>query len=799
MEKDRKKLVVIGTGIAGTYCLEEILRLDPGRYDITVFGKERHLSYNRVLLSYVLRGEKTEEDILLHDLKWYEKSGIRLHTACKVVEIDRGRRLCRGEGGEGAIEARYDKLILATGAVPIMPDIPGMDKKGVLYFREMGDCERIKNEFKEKGKKVVIIGGGILGLEAAHAISGLGAEVVVVHLADRLMEKHLDGVSAGFLKEDLEKMGIKVLLNKETVEITGGEGVTGVRFRDGESEEASLVVMSIGIRPNAELARASGIYCKKGVVVSDVMQSFDPAIYALGECVEHRGVTFGLVSPILEQAKVLANHLAGDGRLIFKNIPASVRLKIPGIELYSAGKTGEEEKGVEAIEYTDRSRRVYKKLFIKDSRVRGIILYGDTADGTRLFSGLLEGEDIAETRHSILFGRKVSDPLEDIPSSGIVCGCNGVTKGAIVEAITKKSLFTIEDVKKETKAGSSCGGCIPAIEGILERTLGGSFEGRKEAICDCTKYTRDDCIKNIREKRLKSVGAVMETLGWETVGCEKCRPALNYYVGMIWPGGAEDDATSRLVGERVHANIQKDGAFSVIPRIYGGVVKAEELRKIADVAIKYDVPLLKFTGGQRIGLFGVKREDLSAIWKELDMPSGHAYGKALRTVKSCVGDVFCRYGTQDSLGLAIEIEKRLSGLWTPAKVKIGVSGCPRNCAESEIKDIGIAGITGGWQIYVGGCAGIELKGGKLFTTVKTKGEAVDIVEAVLQYYREDGRYGERVFKWIGRVGLKTLKKAILDNIDNRNRLLSGLKQALSQVKDHWNNGGNDVGKERAAV
>ncbi|MFQ5427930.1 MAG: nitrite reductase large subunit NirB [Thermodesulfobacteriota bacterium] len=781
------KLVVIGNGMAGVSCIEEILRLAPEKYEITLFGKERHPNYNRVLLSSVLTGEKTLEDITLNDFKWYEEQGITLHMGSPIKRIDRGRRVVVGEDG---LEVPYDRLILATGSLPFVPAIPGVDKKGVLSFRNIDDCEALLGA-AGRSRRAAVIGGGLLGLEAARGLMSFGIDVTIVHLMDRLMESQLDEKSAALLREDLEEKGLKILLGRKTAEITGNGKVKGLQFDDGGRLETDIVVMSAGIRPNMGLAEEAGIYCERGIVVSDTMQTYDPSVYAVGECVQHRGTCFGLVAPLFEQARVLANHLAGDARLSFVSKPVSTKLKVPGIELYSAGNVSG-GAGVETIEFFDRGQRRYKKLFIKENRIEGILLYGDTADGPRLFGLLLEGQDIGEKRQTILFGDGISGgkptaAVEAMPDETIICGCNGVTKGAIVEAIEKKGLFTREDVERETRAATSCGGCGTLVEQILEATLGSDFQGGSEAqgICGCTKYTREDLIKNIRESRLTSVGAVMDVLGWETVGCEKCRPAINYYVSMVWPRECSDDPTSRVVNERVHANIQKDDTFSVVPRMYGGVTTPEELRRIAEVAIKYSVPLVKVTGGQRLDLLGIAKQDLSAVWKDLEMPSGYAYGKALRTVKTCVGDTFCRYGTQDSMGLGVALEKRFEGLWTPAKVKMGVTGCPRNCAESAIKDVGIIGISGGWEIYVGGCGGTRTRGAELLCTVKREDEVIEISTAFLQYYREEAVYGERTFQFLKRIGLEAAKSDVVENKTLREGLVSRLEEAMGVVSDPW--------------
>jgi len=782
----RKKLVVIGGGMAGTSCIEEILRLDAERYEITVFGKERHPNYNRVFLSSLLTGEKTLQDITLNAFEWYEERGITLHTGSPVKKIDRSRRVAVSEDGT---EAAYDSLILATGSVPFVPPIDGIDKEGVIPFRNIEDCERLKRE-AAASRRAVVLGGGLLGLEAARGLMDLGLEVTVVHLMDRLMERQLDAEAGALLKEDLEKRGMKIRLGAKTTEITGRERVEGITFSDGSHLETDVVVLSTGIRPNMVLARASGIYCERGVVVSDTLQTYDPAVYAVGECVQHRGLTFGLVAPLFEQARVLANHLAGDARLYFVNKPLSTKLKVPGIELYSAGSV-ETGPGVETIEFSDRGLRTYKKLFIRDGRIEGILLYGETSDGPRLFQHLIDGNDITEKRGTILFGEGLSArataSVDALSDDAIICGCNGVTKGEIVKAIEEKGLFTREDVERETKAATSCGGCGTLVEQILEAVLGSDFQGGGEdrAICACTRYTRDDLIRNIRDNRLTSVMAVMDSLGWETVGCDRCRPAINYYVSMVWPRESEDDPTSRVVNERAHANIQKDKTFSVVPRMYGGITTPRELRRIAEVAEKYHVPLVKVTGGQRLDLLGIKKEDLPRVWKDLGMPSGYAYGKALRTVKTCVGSTFCRYGTQDSVGLGMALEKEFEGLWTPAKVKMGVTGCPRNCAETAIKDIGITGISGGWEIYVGGCGGTKTRGAEILCTVKTADEVREIAGAFLQYYREEAHYGERTATFIERVGLEAVKKAVVEDAPGRARLLQRLSSALAVVRDPW--------------
>ncbi|MCK4738534.1 MAG: nitrite reductase large subunit NirB, partial [Deltaproteobacteria bacterium] len=689
-----------------------------------------------------------------------------------------------------------------TGAVPIMPKIKGIKKEGVFAFRTLGDSEKIRDYIDADGdvlkkKKAVIIGGGLLGLEAAHSLVKLGLDVTVLHLTDKLMERQLDGVAAELLKKDLEKIGIKVLLNKEVVEVFGGDNVEGLIFKNGGEINADVVVVSIGIMPNARLAKESGVYSERGVVVSDTMQSYDPSVYAVGECIEHRGKTFGLVGPIFEQARVLANHLAGDARLDFKSTETSTRLKVPGIELFSVGNVTRQE-GLEALEYKDVSGGVYKLVLLKENTIQGVLMYGNTEEAPELFSCLLTGEDVGERRRGSIFGLREAGgggtlSVESMADTAIVCGCNGITKGDIVSAIESKGLFTREEVTKETRAGGSCGGCGQLIDELLLSVLGSDFQRslKPPSLCECTSYGRADIVKNIREKKLFTVGAVMETLGWESVGCDDCRPALNYYLSMVWPLESVEDKSSRLINERMSANIQKDNTFSVVPRIYGGVVTPKELMKISEVAVKYKAKLVKITGGQRLDLVGIKKEDLEDVWKDIGMPSGFAYAKALRTVKTCLGEKFCRFGTQDSLGLGVNMERKFSGLWMPAKVKMGVSGCPRNCAESAIKDIGIVCVSGGYEIYVGGSGGIELKGAKRLCMVETEEDVIEIVSAFLQFYREEANYGERTFKWVRRITMEALRETIEGNLTLRGELSLRLELALSVLKDPW--------KERVSV
>ncbi|MBS4216369.1 nitrite reductase large subunit NirB [Neobacillus rhizophilus] len=784
-----KKLVMIGNGMAGVRTIEEILKLVPEKFEITIFGEEPHPNYNRIKLSNILQGDTSFDEIIINPLDWYRENNIQLYTGESVVKIDaKAKRVISDQGRE----VEYDELIIATGSKSFILPIAGADKQGVTGFRDIHDCEMMIKSSKEY-KKAVVIGGGLLGLEAARGLLNLGMKVDVVHLMPVLMERQLDHIAASMLKAELEAQGMNFLMEKETVEILGDERVTGLRFKDGFEVEADLIVMAIGIKSNTEVAKNSGIYVNRGIVVNDFMETSVPHIYAVGECAEHREIVYGLVAPLYEQGKVLANRISGFEAEPYKGSVTGTQLKVAGVDLFSAGEIFEDGTTKSIMAYNEYDGN-YKRILTRDNRIVGIVLYGDTKDSTKLFRMLTKQEDISGmTSVSILQSEcsasgTSSDDIASMPNDELVCGCNGVTKGAIVEAIKTQGLTTLDQVSHCTNAGRSCGRCKPLVSSILAHTLGDQFDvyaAQKTSICGCTTLSREELVEEIKAKGLTSVKEVMNVLGWNNEeGCTKCRPAINYYLGMIHMDEYKDDRDSRLVNEKMHANIQKDGTYSVVPRMYGGVTTPQDLIKIAKVAEKYNVPLVKLTGGQRIGLFGIKKEDLPNIWEELNMPSGYAYGKTLRTVKTCVGAQFCRYGTQDSMALGIELEKKFERLDTPNKVKMGVSACPRNCSEAGIKDIGFVGIDGGWEIYVGGNGGVDLRAGDLFCTVKSQEEVMEMTGAYLQYYRETANYLERTSKWLERLGLEHIQ-GVMANEETRKALNERMDKTLKKYIEPW--------------
>ena len=789
-----RKLVIIGNGMAPGRMLEHLFELAPRTYEVTIFNAEPRVNYNRIMLSPVLSGEKAYEDIIVHDDAWYERHGVTLHRRRKVAAIDRSAKIVRAEDGT---TANYDKLVIATGSVPVIIPIPGHDLAGVLTYRDLDDVERMVSA-AQAGGKAVVIGGGLLGLEAAAGLKARGMDVTVLHLMPTLMERQLDPAAGHLLQHAIEKRGIRVITRANTHAILGENAVRAVKLDDGSELPADMVVMAVGIRPNCTLARSAGLTVNRGIVVDDRLVTSDPDILALGECVEHHGACYGLVAPLYEMAETAARNLTGNGDTAYTGSITSTKLKVTGIDLFSAGDFAD-AKDREEIVLRDAGRGIYKRLVLKDDRIIGAVMYGDTADGPWFFDLMKKGEDISAFRDTLIFGQSYAgdtplDPMAAVaalPDDAQICGCNGVCKKKIVSAIGAKGLGNLEDVRAHTKASSSCGSCTGLVEKLLVLTLGDAYKpSAVQPICACTDFGHDEVRRLIVAKSLKSIPAVMQELEWKTsCGCAKCRPALNYYLLATWPGEYADDGQSRFINERVHANIQKNGTYSVVPRMWGGLTNARELRAIADVVDKFAIPTVKVTGGQRIDLLGVAKHDLPAVWAELGkagLVSGHAYGKALRTVKTCVGSEWCRFGTQDSTGLGVRIERFMWGSWTPAKVKMAVSGCPRNCAEATCKDVGVICVESGYEIHFAGAAGLDIKGTELLTHVRTEDEALEIIVALVQLYREQGRYLERIYKWAKRVGVESIKAHVCDNAERRRALFERfmLSQRYSQ-HDPW--------------
>ena len=787
-----QKLVIVGAGMASGRTLEHLLESAPDAFEITLFNAEPRGNYNRIMLSPVLAGDKSYEEIVTHDERWYAEHGIVTRFGERVTAIDRERKVVVGERGE----VPYDTLIIATGSAPFIIPLPGHDLPGVIGYRDLEDTGAMIETACSPGAAAVVIGGGLLGLEAAAGLRMRGMEVTVLHINAHLMDRQLDASAAYLLRQDLEKRGIDIITEANTERIVGDGRAEKVRLADGTEIPADIVVMAAGIRPVVGIAADAGLETGRAIVVDAHLRTSDPDVFAVGECVEFEGHLFGLVAPLYDQARVLANTLLGeDDAFAVKEL--STKLKVTGCDLFSAGDFADGD-GREDIVFRDPRRGVYKRLVIENDRLIGAVMYGDTADGNWFFGLIKDGTDIEPMRETLIFGpafqgdgKTAADPLAAVaalPPEAEICGCNGVCKGAIVEAIGGGA-HALDDVRAKTKASASCGTCTGLVEQVLAVTLGDGFEMTTEKpVCRCTDLTHEDVRRLIKAQALKTQPAVWQALAWKTPdGCHVCRPAINFYLIAEWPLDYRDDLQSRFVNERNHANIQKDGTYSVMPRMWGGMTTPDELMAIATAARKFDAAV-KVTGGQRIDLLGIRKEDLPHIWSDLNaagMVSGHAYTKGLRTVKTCVGTDWCRFGTQDSTGLGIRLEKRLWGSWTPHKVKLGVSGCPRNCAEATCKDVGVVCVDSGYQIGVGGAAGMDVKQTEHLVDVATEDEVDEWVTAFVQLYREHAKYLDRPYKWIAKVGLDWVREELADPA-RRDALVERFEISQSVYrKDPW--------------
>lgn len=791
----KQKLVVIGNGMAGARLVEDILaRGGAEKFDFVMFGDEPYGNYNRILLSGVLSGTHDPQDIFINSLAWYEENHIRLHAGARVSRIDRATKTVHSANG---ISESYDKLVIATGSSAFVPPMEGLKngedfKDGVFVFRTLDDCDAI-TKYAEGGKRAAVIGGGLLGLEAARGLLNLGAEVHVVHLTNGLMDVQLDTQAGATLRRSMEAMNVTVHLNKATTAILGNGHVTGLEFKDGTTLDCDMVVISAGIRPNVQLAKDAGLTVERGIVVNDHLVTVDdPDIYSVGECAQHNGMVYGLVAPLWEQTAVLADRLTGrKAEAAYKGSKISTKLKVMGLELAVMGAKEARDENDEVVVYAEPSRGIYKKLIVRDGQLAGAILLGDAATAPLLLQSFDRGTVLPENRAEMLFSlsRNEDDPLAFayVPDSAQICNCNGVSKGQILAAV-KSGCRSLKAVCDATRAGTGCGSCKSQVQGVLELACEGQVEDDPAIhyYVPGIPMTKPELIAAIQQHQLKSVSAVFAALaGGKEDPASKV--GLASLLKTIWPDEYEDERDARFINDRVHANIQKDRTFSVVPRIYGGVTSADELRRIADAADKYQARMIKITGGQRIDLLGIRREDLPGIWRDLGMPSGHAYAKSFRTCKTCVGTEFCRYGVGDSTALGIKIEKRFQGIESPHKMKLATTGCPRNCAEATIKDIGAVAIEGGrWEIVIGGAAGSHVRKAELLVTVDTHDEVLKYIGRFMQYYRENAKYLERTWSLVERIGIEKLRSILVDDSEGIcERLDRDIQAAVDAYRDPW--------------
>jgi nitrite reductase (NADH) large subunit len=758
----RQRLVVIGNGMAGARLVEDVLALDRDRFDVVVFGDEPYGNYNRILLSNVLNGSQDPKEIFLNPLAWYEENGVTLQAGKRVTSVDREKQVVHADG----IEEPYDVLVFATGSKPFVPPVPGTTLHGVFVFRTLDDCRNIA-DYALDCRRAVVIGGGLLGLEAAKGLMTHNLEeVTVVEVGPWLMGVQLDEAGGRVLQETIEKLGIRVRTGTTATQILGHKRVTGVKYSDGTDQHADMVVISAGIRPNVDLAKECGLTVERAIVVDDQMRTSDPNVYGVGECVQHRGATYGLVAPLWEQTKVLAAVLTGvDTDRAYTGSKIATKLKVMGVELASMGRIADLQPTDEVVTFSEPARQVYWKAIVRDGRLSAACLLGDLGPADNLMELFKSGEPVPDRRMELFFtpqSAKKDVSLADLPDSHQICDCNGVSKGTICAAI-RAGKCTVPAVGKATRAGTGCGSCKKLVKGLIEAVAGAVKADPSESwYVPAVPMDKPALVAEVRRRGLKSVSAVLRELGKGED--EKSKNGLASLLKSIWHEDYIDERDARFINDRVHANIQKDGTFSVVPRIYGGVTSAEELIRIGEVAKKHAVPMVKITGGQRIDLLGITKDKLPEVWRDLGMPSGYAYTKAFRTCKTCVGSEFCRYGTNDSTALGIAIERRFQGFEFPAKVKMAVSGCPRNCAEATVKDVGVIATEGGeWEISAGGAAGASVRKSDVLCRVRTQEEALRVIGRFLIYYRDNAKWLERTYDFVPRVGLEKLRKILIDD------------------------------------
>jgi nitrite reductase (NADH) large subunit len=798
------RLVVVGNGMAGIRAIEEILARGGGEtYDVTVFGDEPYGNYNRILLSNVLAGSDDPAEIYLNALDWYADNDIDLKAGVRVVRIDAFARVVHADDGTSM---RYDKLILATGSRSFFPPMTGLwadDKTladGVFGFRTLDDTASMIAEAAAR-TKAVVIGGGLLGLEAARGLQNRGLMVDVVHAGPTLMNAQLDDLAGAILRRSVESLGIGVHTGKRTTEVLVSDGrLTGIAFSDGEHLDCDMLVIAAGIRPNVGLAQRAGLTVERAIVTDDHMRSVDDDdIYVVGECAQHRGQVYGLVAPLWEQAKVLADHLTGaDPRSAYHGSRVATKLKVAGVDVASMGIKAPELDDDEFVQYSEPRHGVYKTIVIRDGKLVGATLVGDVSKVSFLTQAFDSGLPLPEERVSLMFDigtPAVAVGVAELADDAQVCNCNGVDKAALVGCV-RSGTTSVTGVMAKTKAGKGCGSCKELVGQIVEWAAGGAVTEDPSAswYVPGVPYDKPTLMRHIRELALHSVSSVFAALAPDGAEDANSKMALASLLETMWADEFVDERDARYINDRVHANIQRDGTFSVVPQMKGGVTSSWQLRRIADVADKYAIPMIKLTGGQRIDLLGVRKEDLPAVWGDLGMPSGYAYGKSFRTVKTCVGSDFCRYGVGDSTALGIALEERYQGLSSPAKMKLAVTGCPRNCAEALCKDLGVVAVDGGrWEIYVGGAAGAHIRKGDLLATVDSTDEVMTLTGRFLQYYREDANWLERTYKWVPRVGVEKIRAVVLDDAEGiADRLDANMAKSVAAYRDPWLDGREPV-------
>jgi nitrite reductase (NADH) large subunit len=763
-------VVVVGNGMVGhRFCEELADRNVDGRFRITCLGEERRPAYDRVRLSEFFAG-KTALDLQLADAAWYAERGIELSLGEPVVEIECTARRVRTAAGR---HIAYDVLVLATGSAPFVPPIPGTDRPGVFVYRTIEDLEAIR-AWGARARRAAVIGGGLLGLEAAKAMRDMALETHVVEFAPRLMPRQVDGGGGEVLRQAIERLGVRVHVGVQTESIGGADAVQTLRCKGGEQLAVDMVIVSAGIRPRDELARAAGLAVgeRGGIVVDTALATSDPHIFCIGESALASGMIYGLVAPGYEMARTLAARLSGE-EARFTGADLSTKLKLLGVDVASFGDAFADEvlgNGVERVVVEDRRRGVYQKLVVStDRRLLGGVLVGDAGAYMTLLGLLRSGRALPERSHELLVDRDGTGGAaapEGLDDEAQICSCNSVTQGAICAAIRERELTTVGGVKACTRAGTGCGGCVPFVAKLLERELAAAGRAVDRNLCEHFAYTRQELFQIVKLGRIESFAQLLASHG-SGGGCEVCRPAVASILASTWNDLVLKHATIQDTNDRFLANIQRGGTYSVIPRIPGGEITPEKLIAIGEIARRFDL-YCKITGGQRIDLLGARVEQLPEIWEALvaaGFESGHAYGKAMRTVKSCIGSTWCRYGVQDSTALAIRIEERYRGIRAPHKLKAAVSGCVRECAEAQSKDFGVIATEKGWNLYLCGNGGAQPRHADLIASDVDEETLVRLIDRFLIYYIQTANPLERTARWLERLdgGIDYLKRVIVDD------------------------------------
>jgi nitrite reductase (NADH) large subunit len=792
MIKKKKIIIIIGNGMTSVkFCQKLVEAHLTSQYSILVIGEEKYLGYDRVHLTDYYTGKSIDE-LTLASSQWYSENGIDILTGNLVTEIDREEKIVKTQHNESFL---YDILVFATGSSAFVPPIPGVDKTGVFVYRTFEDLDAIKTYVKD-AKKGIVIGGGLLGLEAAKAIMDDNVETTTLERMPWLMGRQLDERGASMLQSKLEKQGLKIITNANTACFEGEERVKAIRFADGTSIVTDIVVISAGIKPRDELARKAGLDIGKngGIVVNEGMQTSSPDIYAIGECALAAGSIWGLVSPCYQMAEVLVEHLKGEEKS-FTGADMSTKLKLIGTEVASFGDALGQTPGSIPLILENKLSGIYKRLNVSDNGkyLLGGILVGDTADYNMLLQAYKNKIKLPANPESMLVapgkGGGLTIGVLDLPEEAAICSCEGVSKGKICHAIEANGFNQIADIKKHTRAGTGCGGCVPMLDDLLTATLKKQGKEVKKVLCEHFSYTRQDLYDLIKIEGITNYHYLLKKHG-KGSGCEICKPAVASLLASIWNETIVKHDVIQDTNDRFLANIQRGGTYSVVPRIPGGEITPQKLETIGRIAQKYDL-YCKITGGQRIDLFGARVDQLPYIWEELiaeGFESGHAYGKALRTVKSCVGSTWCRFGLHDSVGFAIEIENRYKGLRAPHKIKGGVSGCIRECAEARGKDFGIIATEKGWNLYVCGNGGSNPAHAILLAADIDKETCIKYLDRFLMYYIKTAAPLTRTAKWLNSLegGIDHLKEVVInDSLGLADEFERDMQRLVDTYKCEW--------------